>query len=443
MQPTSGEETVLVVDRTTARARPVVDALSGDDRTVRIETSVDDAVSVVAGVGPDCVVAGHDGDALDGLGILRRVRNAAPGVPVVLFPEDGDEATASAAVAAGATDYVPREPNRGERGGLDDLADSVADAVDDPHPGEAPPSDPRERRHRQGAALVDLATDEAVTSGDFQTALRRITETAAAVVGVPRVNVWLFEDDGDVLRCVDDYDSHTGEHGTGPELAAGRYPTYFRALRERRTIEVVDAHTDPRTEELGAYLREHDVGALLDATLRFEGEVVGVVCHEHTGGPRRWTAGEVDFAGDVADIVHRALRNSETSRRGENLAFREPSLTAHQEASPRGVLVVDDDRRVVSHDERLEELWDLSAETLSGDCEPILSAIRAQVVTPDPTAEALLTAEEGTVSATLDLDGGRTVDAHTAPVVGEDGHHHGRVWQFWDVTERTRRDRQL
>lgn len=300
-----------MVDSTAARAQPVVEALSADHRWISVETSVADAVSTAVAAAPDCVVVGHDGDALDGLGALRRLRETDPDVPVVLFPEDGDEATASAAVAAEVTDYVPREPGDGERGGFEDLVDSVAEVVEGDAPADAPPSDPRERRHRQGAALVDLATDESLVRGDFDAALRRITETAADVLGVPRVNVWLFGDDGEVLRCVDDYDRRTGEHGAGAELAAERYPTYFGALRKRRTVEVVDALADPRTEELGTYLREHDVGALLDATLRYEGEVVGVVCHEHTGGPRRWTGGEIGFAGDIADLVHRALRNSD------------------------------------------------------------------------------------------------------------------------------------
>jgi len=436
----SGGATVLVIERAPARARPVVDALSADGWTTRVETDVTDAAAAIAEGDPDCVVTGHDGDNLDGLETLRRVRDASPDVPVVLFPEAGDEATASAAVAAGVTDYVPRESDGGRRGGLDDLVDSVAGVLDGGGPGAELPSDPRERRHRQGGALVDLATDEAVASGDFETAVRRITETAAEVLGVSRVNVWLFDDDRDVLRCVDDYDRHTGEHDDGAELTAERYPTYFGALRERRSIEVVDAPADPRTEELGRYLREHDVGALLDATLRFEGEVVGVVCHEHTGGPRRWTAGEAGFAGDVADLVHRALRNRESARRRERLEFRESLLTAQQEATPGGVLVVDDDGRVVSHDERLRELWGLSEAALSGDCDPVLSTIRSKVVAPESAAESLLTAEEGTARAELDLDDGRIVDAYTAPVVGEDGHRYGRIWRFRDITERRERE---
>ncbi|MFB6219086.1 MAG: PAS domain-containing protein [Halobacteriaceae archaeon] len=63
----------------------------------------------------------------------------------------------------------------------------------------------RERRKRHRETLLELTTDTAVTAGDFETATRRITETAADVLDVPRVNIWLVEDEGDdaVFRCVD------------------------------------------------------------------------------------------------------------------------------------------------------------------------------------------------------------------------------------------------
>lgn len=42
---------------------------------------------------------------------------------------------------------------------------------------------------------------------------------------------------------------------------------------------------------------------MLDAPVYRDGEVVGVVCHEHLGGVRHWTDREIDFAGFVADML--------------------------------------------------------------------------------------------------------------------------------------------
>lgn len=45
------------------------------------------------------------------------------------------------------------------------------------------------RQQRQREALIELATDDSVTTGTFETAVQQITETAADVLDVQRVNV--------------------------------------------------------------------------------------------------------------------------------------------------------------------------------------------------------------------------------------------------------------
>jgi len=73
--------------------------------------------------GVDCVVAGHDPPAVDGLALAQRLDGRRPGLPVVLRPADGSEALASEAVAAGVSAYVPSD------GGSDRLVSAVERAV--------------------------------------------------------------------------------------------------------------------------------------------------------------------------------------------------------------------------------------------------------------------------------------------------------------------------
>lgn len=115
-------------------------------------------------------------------------------------------------------------------------------------------SDERRRRHcqRYHEAVLDLMTDDDVVEGAFDAALRSVTETAAEIVGATRVSVWLFDDGGDRLRCVDRYDDRTDDHTGGTELVSADYPAYFEALRTHRSISAGDARTDPRTRELTA-----------------------------------------------------------------------------------------------------------------------------------------------------------------------------------------------
>ncbi|MFC6825582.1 GAF domain-containing protein [Halopelagius fulvigenes] len=193
-------------------------------------------------------------------------------------------------------------PIESERGEVIGVVLVFRDVTDDYHS--------RERRARQRRTVVELSTDERITDGDFETGKRTITETAAETLDVDRVGIWLFEDGNSVLRCADLYERSADAHAEGEELTAADYPTYFEALEAHRSLAAEDARTDPRTAELAeAYLEPLEIGSVLDATIRSNGGVVGVVCHEHVGEPREWFADERRFAGELADQVLRVLSN--------------------------------------------------------------------------------------------------------------------------------------
>ena len=149
--------------------------------------------------------------------------------------------------------------------------------------------------------LARLAVDE---TQSLERVFARATRLIARTLDVERVGIWLFEDRGAAIRCVCLYRRSADSHEAGGELALTGLPRYRLALEEHRGIVADDARTDPRTSELTAdYLEPNGIVAMLDAPLFRHGEVVGVVCHEHVGVPRRWTEAEIAFAESVADLV--------------------------------------------------------------------------------------------------------------------------------------------
>jgi GAF domain-containing protein len=46
---------------------------------------------------------------------------------------------------------------------------------------------------------------------------------------------------------------------------------------------------------------------MMDDPVRLHGRLVGILCHEHIGSPRRWTIEEQDFSAAIADRVALAL----------------------------------------------------------------------------------------------------------------------------------------
>lgn len=179
--------------------------------------------------------------------------------------------------------------------------------------------------HPHRKALAALMHSEELRRGDVAGALELVTEVASRILRVERASVWRFSDDRLALDCGNLFERTQGVHTKGGSLLSAAYPSYFRALAEERSIAAVDAHTDPRTCEFSeSYLRPNGIGAMLDAPVFVRGTMVGVVCHEHVGGPRRWLDWEELVAGSIADFVALALEGAE-----RNLA--EKRLQEHQQ----------------------------------------------------------------------------------------------------------------
>jgi len=136
------------------------------------------------------------------------------------------------------------------------------------------------------------------------------------------------------------------ERGGGDGLFGTPYPSYGSGRRAKRVFAVADAIFDPATRELAeTYLRPLGIGAMLDAPVFRAGELIGVVCHEHVGGPRPWTADELHFAGTVADLISMALEQADRLAAEEQLrGYLGVMIAAEQLA------VMESLCRAVSHD---------------------------------------------------------------------------------------------
>ena len=80
------------------------------------------------------------------------------------------------------------------------------------------------RVERQHAAIVELSLEESLFQGRVTEAARIVTETMVRVLGVARASIWLQEQGKDCLRTVDLFESETGSHSAGDELAIQDYP---------------------------------------------------------------------------------------------------------------------------------------------------------------------------------------------------------------------------
>lgn len=184
----------------------------------------------------------------------------------------------------------------------------------------------------QRKLLERLRRAPSVSKSDLDDAIGQVTELAAAVLGVERASVWRLGEGGARLECVDLFVRATRAHRKEGALGIDACPRYFAALQTERIIAAPDACLDPRTAELQhPYLTGNRIGAMLDAPIFLRGAMVGVLCHEHVGGARRWNLWEELVAGTLADFVAHVL---EVEERAKELRESEENFRRLFEAAP-------------------------------------------------------------------------------------------------------------
>ena len=174
-----------------------------------------------------------------------------------------------------------------------------------PSPNTAARATPEAISRRQHEVFLELAK---LNHGDFDAACRALVTAAAELLQTERVSIWLFDTTHEVLVCRQLRDSRTGGFSSGLRLPVTSFPRYFAALDANRTLSVDDAQRDPRTSEFTeSYLRPLGITSMIDCGIWQDGRLIGAVCAEHVGAPRKWSAEEQDFLGSITDFTMLAV----------------------------------------------------------------------------------------------------------------------------------------
>ncbi|WP_296216808.1 putative bifunctional diguanylate cyclase/phosphodiesterase [Pseudomonas sp. UBA2684] len=176
--------------------------------------------------------------------------------------------------------------------------------------GQAEHQQQQVRSQAQQRLIVRLARHRYNANDPLREAAELITQAACEAYQVARAGIWNLTSSS--LELVALYRSDLNRHETQTVIDVSHYPDYLHALQGGRAIDAHDALHDPRTCELReSYLQPMGISAMLDASIRVGGEVVGVLCLEHIGAPRVWQADEIAFAGELADQYAQVLTNQQ------------------------------------------------------------------------------------------------------------------------------------
>lgn len=244
------------------------------------------------------------------------------------------------------------------------------------------------------------------------------TQVSAEALQVERVGVWLLRDHGARLSCVSQYVRSSGKHGGGQELFAKRYPTYVRALQERRAVVADDAQAHEYTCELkDSYLMPNGITSMLDAPIIHRGRVVGVVCHEHVGPRRVWTQKDIDFASSVADMLALIFEQADRLELEAALQQRTELRLEQQKMEALGRVA-----RAVAHDfNNVLATISLTVEVMAQKADPALRNYASEALTMIGVGRRLTqqllsfgTKQDGSSVGLIDL---REILARIAPMV--------------------------
>ncbi len=196
-----------------------------------------------------------------------------------------------------------------------------------------------ERVQRQRVAIGRMTTDEIITSGDFEQATKMILEIVTEAIAVERVSLWMFKNDFSELECFDLYDSSKRNHSGGTLLKRLDFPKYFEAIVSDRVISCDDARTDVRSREFTeSYLVPNGITSILDIAFHVSGNLVGVVCNEHTGEKRIWRSDEIAFADEISSLLSQVYLSTERKRSEEQKRDLQERLERAERMESLGIL---------------------------------------------------------------------------------------------------------
>jgi diguanylate cyclase (GGDEF)-like protein/PAS domain S-box-containing protein len=164
-----------------------------------------------------------------------------------------------------------------------------------------------ERVRAQQELILLLARQRYSTNNSLQEAAELITRSACDIYQIDCASIWNLENQH--LVPISAYHRDDQKHHLPETIDASGFPDYLEALQTSRAIDATNAMRDPRTREMAESLRPRDIHAMLDASIRVDGNVVGVLCLEQSGSTRAWQSDEIAFAGELADQFAQVINN--------------------------------------------------------------------------------------------------------------------------------------
>jgi|GEM_PF-1787781 len=151
---------------------------------------------------------------------------------------------------------------------------------------------------------------------------------------------------------------------------------------------------------------------------------------------------------DGRDVLVESFVDISDRKKMENeLQFRNILLTTQQEASIDGILVVDENAKIVSYNHRFVKMWGIPSDLIKqNDDRPLLEFVASKIMDMEAfmaRVKYLYEHRKETSRDEIILKDSRVFDRYSAPMTGSDEQYYGRVWYFRDITEHKEQEKMI
>jgi PAS domain S-box-containing protein len=236
-------------------------------------------------------------------------------------------------------------------------------------------------------------------------------------------------------------------HEIGPDGKPGRFldvnDAACRMLMVSREellahdpLDYATEYHNPPLKEVVRLLKKNGTATFETGHRRSDGIVVPVEINAHVIS----LMGKTVVLSVIRDISYR-------KKAEEEIRFANVILTTQQETSPDGILVVDEQGKILSFNRKFTEIWGIPQDVIdSRSDERALSFVIEKLSDPQEFLARVRylydNRDEKSIEEVL-LKDSRVLKRYSAPMFGEDNRYYGRVWYFHDITDRKKAEQAI